>query len=352
MSIAPITDEASSPRCIPDVTDLSLFEAACVYAQNGLYVLPVKVGKHPGSIVGSEWQYQSTTDLDVIESYWDRHPQAGIALHTGKSGVVACDLDVDVLPDELAWLRAGLFQATRHGGSARGHYVFTSGQTFVCGKLSTADGTVVGDVRSGNSVIIAQPSPHAKADVGGRYRWQTTGAVPALPDAARRYVRVNGATVRGGVAVVATSERVAEALAQWSHDDRPNALAGPVNAIRSARGGTRDLVRDVLRFTAGEARIGFYPLARAVKEIKSAAVESYTQRGDSFDVHIGEYEFARLVGNGVGYALSRTVEEIEAEANGDYGQGRRYGPRSIGYVPAFKPLFQPAFKPILPGKFR
>lgn len=315
---------------IPDVTGLDPLHAALEYAKAGVYVLPVKTGKHPGSIVKKDWPELSTRDPDVIESYWERHPQAGIAIHTGKSGLTAFDLDVDVIHDEIGWLQTGLFQRTRRGTTQRGHYVFASAETFVSGDLKLADGTTVGEIRSGNTVIMVEPSPHPKADTeGGEYRWASVGVVPPLPDVARAYVRPLG-TTRALVAgtVEAPDELVAQALANWNRSRRRKALAGPVNAIRNHTSGTgtRALTRNALRIAASEARIGFYPLASAVEEIRAAMIESYENRGEP--EKFSDAEFSRLVANGVGYAYSRSKREILAEATGDYGTGQRKGSKS------------------------
>ncbi|BCP05627.1 bifunctional DNA primase/polymerase [Mycobacterium paraintracellulare] len=316
MSAAP--RERKTPVSVPDVSGLTLIDAALAYAHAGLAILPINDPKNPGSIVGKGWPQQSTKDVDVVEYFWDLNPDAGIAIHTGKSGLVAFDLDIDVIPAELNWLKEGLFQHTRLGGE-RGHYVFASDETFISGKLALADGTTVGEVRSGNTVIIAEPSPHAKADAGGLYHWTTTGVVPALPQIARQYVRVLG-TAKAGVwknGFEATDELVLEALKDWADNSRPKALAGQVNKIRSAHTGTRDTTRDVLRVVAGEARIGFYPLTTAVESVREAMIASYEKRGED---KFSDVEFGRLVKNGVGYALSRRPQEITDEANRNYGE--------------------------------
>lgn len=303
---------------IPDVDDLSLFQAALAYANAGLYVLPVKIGKHPGSVVGDGWPEQSTRDPDVIESYWDRPEQRGIALHTGKSNLIAFDLDVDLVPDELDWLKTGLFQSTRgrHGG-ARGHYVFASDEIYISGDLTLTDGTKVGDVRSGNTVIIAEPSQHAKADEGGQYLWITKGDLPALPDQAHGYLTPYGTTrARWSASIEAPDELVTQALADWTANTRPKALDGPVKSIRQTRAATYATTRNVLRFAASEARVGFYPLKTMIENTRAAMLDSYTQRGEP--QKFSDHEFGRLVANGVGYALSRSPRDILDEANRDY----------------------------------
>lgn len=321
-------DSDSSMPTIPDVTGLSAFKAARAYADAGLYVLPVATGKHPGSIVGKGWQHKSTRDPDVIEARWDHDDSPGIAIHTGRSKLVAFDLDTDVLPDELAWLQSGLFQATRTGESARGHYVFATSETFIAGKLSLADGTQVGEIRSGNSVIMAEPSAHPKAASGGRYRWTDSGPIPTLPESARRYL-----TTRAGEGSVtaADDDQVAAFIAATAKsDDRPKALAALVGAVSRKREGTHDCVRNTLRIAAGESRIGFYPFARASAEIESAARQSYAKRGESYDEHIGATDYRRLVANGVGWAMDRDLTELRAEASRDYGDKRARNAELVG----------------------
>ncbi|WP_368681665.1 bifunctional DNA primase/polymerase [Mycobacterium intracellulare] len=313
---ASVNGQLETPH-IPDVSGLDSFHAALAYAKAGLYVLPVKIGKHPGSVVGRDWPQKSTRDPDVVEYFWDLNPDAGIALHTGKSSLIVFDLDVDVVADELDWLRAGLFQSTRGRRGARGHYVFTSSEVFVSGGLTLSDGTSVGEIRSGNTVIIAEPSPHAKADEGGQYLWITKGDVPPLTDEAHAYLTPYGTTrARWSASIEAPDELVTQALADWTANTRPKALDGPVKSISEARSGTRDLTRNALRFAASEARVGFYPLKTVIEKGRAAMHDSYSQRGEpqKFSAH----EFGRLVANGVGYALSRSPRDILDEANRDY----------------------------------
>lgn len=320
--------QTASARSLPDVTGLSMVDAARAYGSAGLAVLPVNPArpKNPGSYVGKGWPDKSSSDAEQITQWWQRWPNASIALHTGKSGLVAFDLDIDVLPDELAWMRDGLFQATRTCGE-RGHYVFATADTFVSGHLALTNGTVVGEVRSGNSVIVAAPSPHHKAKAeGGQYRWHRPGAIPALPVAAHTYLRTSAQRLSAqhqGAAELITDETVRQFLADTTENDRPKALASLTRKVSAARAGTRDEVRNALRIAAGEARIGLYPFAQAIAEIESAARQSYEVRGDDFDAHIGPHEYNRLIVNGVKFALSRPIEDLRAEANRQFGTDHR-----------------------------
>ena len=63
--------------------DDDTFTAALKYAAAGWYVVPVKRGtKHPGSVVGSKWQAQSSRDPQQIAAWW-AGTSHGIALHAG-----------------------------------------------------------------------------------------------------------------------------------------------------------------------------------------------------------------------------------------------------------------------------
>ncbi|TFV61398.1 hypothetical protein E4P42_00405 [Mycobacterium sp. PS03-16] len=322
---------------VPDISVVSpgdIGMAAALYIEAGLSVLPVAIGKHPGSIVGSNWPSKSSREAKTVCDWWTAHPDAGIAIHTGASGITAFDLDIDAetLPSELEWLDAGRFQSSRGGIGVRGHYVFHTGtEVFTSGDLKLSDGRTVGDVRSGNSVILVDPSPHPKSHQGGEYQWRANDAgepFPPLPEAARAYLRPLGTlTARGGLA--AADAAVSAALADWTGCERPKALDNLTGSIRRARSGTRSRTLNALRIAACESRLGFYPLADAVERIKVAAIDSYTARGESFEAHMGGHEFGRLIGNGVGYASSRTLADIDAEAR------RLYGTRHTDNVIAF-----------------
>lgn len=321
--IAPNSDE-SICVAIPDVNGLSAYKAALAYADAGFYLLPVDPTdpKNPGSRVGKNWPAKSTHDPDTIEAYWDAATPPLIAIHTGRSGLIAFDLDSDTLPEELAWMKSGRFQSSRTGDSQRGHYVFASTQVFVSGQLKLTDGTQVGEIRSGNSVILAAPSRHAKADAGGRYAWQTTGPVPELPEVACNYLQklTTGAGLGDSAPHTVTPEQVAAFIESTANaGKRPKALAALVANVARQTSGTRDCVRNSLRIAAGESRLGFYPYSRAIAEIKSAARQSYAKRGESYDDHIGSVGYAALVANGVACALARDIDAVRDEAARDYG---------------------------------
>lgn len=181
---------------IPDVSGLSMADAALAYVEAGWYVLPTDPGdiKNPGSVVKGKWHEKSSRDPDQIRRWWEANPNYGIALHCGRSGAGVFDLDEDSLDalrvmgrgdlaDALATATA--VQGTRRDGH-RGHYIFLlpdDGREYGNGAGAF---TVVGEFRGKNGVIIAAPAPHPEADAkGGAYRQVKTGAVGPMPVALR-----------------------------------------------------------------------------------------------------------------------------------------------------------------------
>lgn len=161
---------------VPDLPPgITVPAAAAEYARCGWYVLPVDPAtKHPGSLVGASWQFQSSRQPGQIDAWWQRWPDASLALHTGRSGAVAFDGDTMTrFPATLTPYLAGLaFQSTDLSDSRRGHYVAAcTPMAYGCSLAGFPEGgREWGEVRSGNSVIIAEPTPHTRE--GGRYQWQ------------------------------------------------------------------------------------------------------------------------------------------------------------------------------------
>lgn len=169
------------PAIAPDSDALT---SALAYADAGMYVGPVKAGtKHPGSVLGNDWEAQTARDPEVIRG-WFAGTDHGVFLHVGRSGLVVFDVDrPDRLHPELARAVAEQtppFQTTRAGDATRGHYVFAvpPGRAFGNGLGSLNGGW--GEVRGRNGVVVLAPSPHPEPD--GLYGWARTGPVPTLPD--------------------------------------------------------------------------------------------------------------------------------------------------------------------------
>jgi putative DNA primase/helicase len=171
---------------------------ALLYAQNDLAVFPLHnpifeadkircscrkgetcdaTGKHPRTRNGS---LDATTDLQHIEEWWTKHPDANIGIATGrKSGIFVLDVDaksgglisLDGLELEFGFLPETLIQKTGGGGK---HYIFRlptlpNGRELVIKNSNSAiaDGL---DIKAESGHIVAAPSLHKS---GKRYELET-----------------------------------------------------------------------------------------------------------------------------------------------------------------------------------
>src|SRR6476620_7506281 len=101
-------DKTCVPVSIPDPNEYpDPLEFKLALAAGGCYLLPTGPDlarmKNPGSIAGKGWQFLSSRNPDLIRQWHEADPNAGIAIHTGRSGLVVPDLDRDEIPDEFAW---------------------------------------------------------------------------------------------------------------------------------------------------------------------------------------------------------------------------------------------------------
>jgi hypothetical protein len=141
--------------------------AANEYAALGWHTFPVQ-GKRP--LV--PWREESTVEESTHAMWWDvEHPNAGIAIDCGKSGLVVIDVDdnasfdafVNTLfadgelePEELDTL----YQFTPSGGM---HLIFSAPASNVKNSVSKLAPGV--DVRAGGGYIVAHPSPNYRLNV-------------------------------------------------------------------------------------------------------------------------------------------------------------------------------------------
>lgn len=171
---------------VPDDTEsMSTLDAALAWIQNGFYVLPIHhQSKHAGSVVGKGWPEKSSKSPHQIYE-WFESTSYGLALHVGKSGAIAFDVDnPDLVPYRLRQcLRQDHvpFQSTRAGNASRGHFLYSifPGQNY--GNSNGKLGTDWGEVRGQNGIIVLSPTLHSKSETGGQYVWLRTGLLPYLP---------------------------------------------------------------------------------------------------------------------------------------------------------------------------
>lgn len=215
-------DHHPETMSVPTSFGITLASAARTYADAGFVVVPTDPQtKHPGSILGNDWPSQATNNVDMAKLWWREHPNAGIGLVTGLSGVLAFDIDLDVLPPELSFLQNAAVHLTRPGESQRGHYIYRTDEVFTSSRIKV-DGRVVGEIRSGNTIIVVSPTPHSK---GGLYQWMTTGEIPRLPDQARHFLTPD--PTKAGV-----SMSVADFLDNYTADDQWSLLAMVASSFR------------------------------------------------------------------------------------------------------------------------
>lgn len=313
-------------RCTPERlavpaidTETPLIEAALAYAEAGWFVLPTSPTeiKNPGSLVGPGWQTKSSRDGTQIERWWRSNPRAGIALHSGRSGAVVFDLDVDsldVVPEQYrAALRTAQVQHTRSGD--RGHYVFAvaDGESFGNGAGAFRG---FGEVRGKNGVIIAAPTPHPARD--GHYRWERGGPVPPLPIALRECLRASDAH---GDAEPLTREQLTDFYGAHTTNDRPAAMEGMLTAFENmlSRNGSRhNALVNALPMAFRESVAGCYPAQVAADRLRelfgaSFGSDSVAARRSS----PAPNEFARTAEWAAAVALLADPAETLARLNRD-----------------------------------
>lgn len=178
-----------------------------MYAARGWFVFPCeppvngdpKSGKNPltdHALRLFNGKNQATVDLEVIDRWWDAHPDANIGVALDKSNLVALDVDVGPIFDKdgtitgykpgrksLEEFDAGLPETlTAITGSGGLHALFDA-EGIPAHALKLRDGIDL----IGNGYIIAAPSRHWS---GGVYRWHLDRPIAPLPAILRQAVRL------------------------------------------------------------------------------------------------------------------------------------------------------------------
>lgn len=285
---------------IPD--DADVCAAALLYAAAGWYVLPVDRGsKHAGSVVGKGWPKSSSRDPRQIAAWFAGEDHA-LALHVGRSGAVAFDVDLpenvpDVLADVIWHGDPVPYQSTRPHEPNRGHYVFAA----PAGSLGNSGGelgTAWGDVRGHNGIIIVAPSEP-------RYQWIRTGPLPPLPETLSALLRPPGAGA-GTVDDAAVSAFLGESLAG---DPCPAVAAVPW--VMPASGRHEAMNERVLRLVR-LADQGHRGVPIQLGWLRSAFVDAVTGDGTRSDTE-AVAEWAR--------GLAGAVAEVQAQPTAEVDKG-------------------------------
>lgn len=149
----------------------SVFSASLYYADMGYRVVPVRFD--PKVIPLIEWRRWASRELGDITHWWDKWPDAGVALTTGgNEGLLVVDQDVKSGVDGIAefYELAANFNgipvtptaSTPSGGLH--HYFSLPRGVSLAGRVSMAPGV---DIRADGNLIVAPPS--VRHD--GAYAW-------------------------------------------------------------------------------------------------------------------------------------------------------------------------------------
>lgn len=268
---------------IPEITeDDDTIAAALKYIAAGWYVLPVsRASKHAGSILGKGWPAKSSRDADQIVTWFAGSPDS-LALHMGRSGAVAFDVDhPDQIPAELAQAvddTAAPFQSTRTKETGRGHYIFAVPEGRTLGNGTGGLGKGWGEVRGANGIIIVEPSVHEKEAAGAHYQWQRTGTVPVLPPVVADLLRDSGET-----GDAATDEQLKTFLEQHTTASRPELLGGILTQFATALSDGQARHEAAVLAAASavrEAAAGLYPAKQSAEELFEAFATAMQQSRD------------------------------------------------------------------------
>lgn len=145
------------------------YDFALAYGAMGLAVHPIKAGAKTPLV--AKWQKVASSDPENIGRWWTRWPDASIAIHAGKSGLIVIDVDprngglesLSLLKDKLgeAWLSH--YRVESGGGGLHFYYSALGGRDLR--GLNLGRGI---DLIHGSKYVIAPPSVHPS---GGVYRW-------------------------------------------------------------------------------------------------------------------------------------------------------------------------------------
>lgn len=261
---------------VPEITeDDDVLAAALKYAKSGWYVLPVdRATKHAGSVLGKGWPAKSSREPDDIVT-WFAGSGDSLALHVGRSGAIAFDIDhPEHTPAVLATAIVQTtppYQSTRATIPGRGHYLYTVPEGRKLGNGTGGLGKGWGDVRGLNGIIIVAPSVHEKADQGARYRWESTGPLPVLPDTVASLLRD-----AGDASDAATDAEVRNFLAAHTQSARPALLSGILTQFAEAIATGAARHEALVLSLAGAVRevaAGMYPAEEMARRLLTAFTE-------------------------------------------------------------------------------
>ena len=261
---------------IPSNTEnMTALEAALAWAADGFFILPIDPKtKHAGSVVGVGWPDKSSRDPKQIESWFRPGTTYGLAIHLGKSGAIAFDVDdPSQLPHRLReWimLENVPFQSTRTNDPLRGHYIFATPEGSDYGNSKGLLKGAWGEVRGKNGIIVASPTPHSKHAEGGQYVWKRAGIVPPLPFALQKLLPESRyQSVQSIEMAEADTFFASHAKADCTQLLEIRLVEGKSWFLRGSR---HDACRDLLLVCIMDSRAGLYGAKAAVESIANLFV--------------------------------------------------------------------------------
>lgn len=199
-------------------------KSALEYARRGWPIFPARADKTPYTKHGV---IDATTDKTQVEEWWDRWPQANIALNVGDLNMMVLDLDPGHDFDELE-KNCGtvpdtqLVASTPRGGSHE-YYALAPGARPVPPSASKIARQV--DVRSFNSYVLLPPSRTAD----GNYEWINQGKPATCTDEMYRVCASSGRAKRDDRdtwIIEPDLDQNIEAATRWLRDDAKVAIEG------------------------------------------------------------------------------------------------------------------------------
>jgi hypothetical protein len=261
---------------IPSNTEnMTALEAALAWAADGFFILPIDPKtKHAGSVVGVGWPDKSSRNPKQIESWFRPGTTYGLAIHLGKSGAIAFDVDdPSQLPHRLReWimLENVPFQSTRTDDPLRGHYIFAAPEGSNYGNSKGLLKGAWGEVRGKNGIIVASPTPHSKHAEGGQYVWKRAGIVPPLPFALQKLLPESRyQSVQSIEMAEADTFFASHAKADCTQLLEIRLVEGKSWFLRGSR---HDACRDLLLVCIMDSRAGLYGAKAAVESIANLFV--------------------------------------------------------------------------------
>jgi len=262
----------------------------------GVYVIPVHPfvpdsqdqrhsGKNPGSYLGRGWDALSSCSPEKVRERWGQWPEAEIAMHVGRSGLVALDVDrPELVPDWLwAYLDEAAFQSSDDAVPRKGHYVFRkrSGRSYSNsrGALALAGKEQWGEVRGENGVIMTQPSDHPRSDDGGHYVWERRGlrSLPVKVSEKLNEAAVNERPLSDSDLAAFLNTYTAEPIPSWARGPASKFLAETGTTDDSPGVGRHDAMAKALCWGFRDAYSGLVCSAQSVyDELEGAWDEAFS----------------------------------------------------------------------------